>query len=277
MRWKMQEVSNGDQDVTDMAEMQYSIIIPAWNEEARIVSTLREVSAWIRDAGLSTSQCEVIVVCDGCSDGTEAVALHRAEEMACLKVISYPQNRGKGYAVRTGVMASEGRLVLFMDADGSTPVGELNKLACHLEKECADIVMGSRRVAGSCVFPRQPLQRRLLGYVFSGFTGAVLRVPYLDTQCGFKLMRGTVARRLFEEMECDGFAFDLELLVRALGHGFRVREYGVTWHDVSESKVSPLRDGLRMVLAVLRLRFRFRELTAWVRPEQLVPTTAGKG
>jgi dolichyl-phosphate beta-glucosyltransferase len=243
---------NGDMSV------HYSIIIPAYNEAGRIAETLSDVGAWARRTRASGLDCEVIVVCDGCTDDTESVVRRRHAE-PWLRVVSYPDNRGKGYAVRRGVRESLGNVVAFMDADGATPIHELPRLAALIGGGKAvlgepDLVIGSRRAPGALVFPRQPLSRRLLGQAFSLFNRIVLRTPFMDTQCGFKVFRGELARDLFAELRCDRFGFDVELLTLACQRGCRIREIGVSWHDVPGSKVQPWRDGVEMVRTAWRLR-----------------------
>ena len=232
-----------------------SIIIPAFNEEERLGATLEKTASYLRRGSGSDESCEVIVVCDGCADGTEDIARGFADKLP-LRLISYAQNRGKGYAVRRGVAASSGRLVAFMDADGATPVEEIGPLSAPILGGEADIVIGSRRVPGASVAVRQPPLRRVLGRSFSCLSQALLGLRVQDTQCGFKVFDGTVARDLFRRLSCDGFAFDLEVLAEAGERGLRVVEKGVHWNEVPGSTVHPFRDGLRMARALLRIRGR---------------------
>lgn len=251
-----------------------SIIIPAYNEARRIGATLASLEAYCQRAARRGVQSEVIVVCDGCQDDTRQVAETAASRFP-LRVIAYDVNRGKGYAVRRGVAASRGELVLFMDADGSTPADEIDRLAKPIRQGHTDVVVGSRRVADARVEVAQTLRRRMLGRVFAWHTRVLLGLPVRDTQCGFKVFGGAIARELFGRMRCDGFAFDLELLVLARERGIRVWECGVAWREVAGSTVHPLRDGLKMLTAAWQLRFRHglhprRADGAWV-PRRLVP------
>lgn len=229
-----------------------SIIIPAFNEAGRLGATLEKTTSYLARESGADSASEVIVVCDGCDDNTEAIARSFEGRLPIL-VISYARNRGKGYAVRKGIGASTGRVVAFMDADGATPVDELGRLAAPVLGGEAEVVVGSRRAAGAAVEVRQSRLRQALGRLFSWVTQAVLGLRIKDTQCGFKVFDGDLARDLFRRMACDGFAFDLEILAEARERGLRVVERGVEWHEVPGSKVRPLRDGLRMLRALWRI------------------------
>lgn len=235
-----------------------SIIIPAFNEAKRIGPTLDAVAAYLAPRKAGTDDTEVIVVCDGCRDDTEAVARAHTERLP-LRILAYRKNRGKGYAVRRGVALSTGRIVAFMDADGATPVCELDRLSVPILSGKADIVVGSRRVPDAAVATRQTLLRRTLGGLFAWHARAVLGLRIRDTQCGFKVFDGAVARRLFGRLTRNGFAFDLELLAEARECCFRVVERGVSWHEVAGSTVHPVRDGMRMVRAVWGIRARIRK------------------
>ena len=237
--------------------MNVSIVIPAYNEALRIGATLETVAAHAAAGSFYASSYEVFVVCDGCRDATEQVARRFADRLP-LRVVSYPVNRGKGYAVRQGVALSTGRVVAFMDADGATPVRELEGLAQPILRNQAPIVIGSRRAKGARLTVPQPLHRRVLGRAFALHTRLVLKMPVQDTQCGFKAFRGDVARDLFAALQCDGFAFDLELLAQAQARGLRVLELGVEWQERPGSTVHPLRDGLRMLRAAWQIRNRMR-------------------
>ena len=232
-----------------------SIVIPAYNERHRIGATLESVAAYGAGRKAGSADFEVIVVCDGCRDGTEKAVQAFAGRLP-LRVVSYACNRGKGYAVRRGMAVSAGRVVAFMDADGATPIHELDRLADPILGGLADIVVGSRRAAGAAVEGSQPVFRRLLGRAFAWHTQAALGLRLRDTQCGFKVFDGDIARELFKGLSCDGFAFDLELLAEARECGLRVVEQGVEWRDVPGSTVRPLRDGVRMLRAAWQIRGR---------------------
>lgn len=242
------------------AQPELSIIIPAYNESGRILPTLEQAKEYLASADEWNGRVEVLVVCDGCSDDTEQV-VRAWDKLPNLRVIAYRKNQGKGYAVRTGVLASQGRVVVFTDADGATPFREISLLAPLLTDDC-EVVIGSRRVPGARVTGTQPWRRRMLGRFFSWATRGVLGLPFVDTQCGFKLFRGEIARSLFESVGCPGFGFDLEVLVLARERGLHIVEAGVEWHDQAESRVSPLRDGLRMLRTLWSLRRQSRRRVA---------------
>lgn len=229
--------------------MDLSVVIPAYNEALRLGPSLRQVTAYLQQRGESY---EVLVVDDGSSDATAEVAESFAAEG--VRVLRQEVNRGKGAVVKVGVLASRGREVLLVDADLSTPIEELAKLRPHLAE--APLVLGSRSVQGSEVAQRQPFYREMMGRTFN----LIIRILGIhglhDTQCGFKLLAGDVARRLFAEMTIERFAYDVELVWLARRHGYRVVEVGVRWTDHPSSKVDPVSDSLRMLWDVLALRWR---------------------
>jgi dolichyl-phosphate beta-glucosyltransferase len=228
-----------------------SIIIPAFNEERRIGSTLASIERYFDRQPQESA--EVIVVCDGCKDRTEETVKTFSQRLP-LRLVSYKRNRGKGYAVRRGVAVSTGRMLAFMDADGATPVSEFERLSRPILLGRADIVVGSRRARGAKVSQQQSVFRQILGRGFAWHAQLVLGLQIRDTQCGFKVFDGDLARDLFRNLTCNGFAFDLEILARARQRGLRVLERGVEWHEMPGSSVHPIRDGALMLSAVWRIR-----------------------
>ncbi|WP_211230003.1 dolichyl-phosphate beta-glucosyltransferase [Desulfovirgula thermocuniculi] len=222
----------------------HSVVVPAYNEETRLPGTLEAIRAH-----LSGREYEVVVVDDGSSDRTAEVA----GEFGC-RVVRHPRNLGKGTAVRTGVLASRGDLILVTDADLAAPVTELPKLEAALERG-ADIAIGSREAPGARVRRASP-GRKLAGRLFNLLVRLLTGLPYRDTQCGFKLFRGEAARALFSRAACDGYCFEVEVLLLAREMGLRVEEVGVEWHDRPGSKVRLLRDGWRMFRELLELKRR---------------------
>jgi len=237
--------------------IQHSIVIPAYNEAGRIASTLEDISSYLDTPAGQRAEWEVIVVCDGCRDATAHVAGTFKDRLP-LRLLSYRNNRGKGYAVRRGVAASVGGVVAFMDADGATPVRDLARLEKPILDDQADIVIGSRQAEHANVVVGQSVCRRILGRAFSWHTRLALGLDLRDTQCGFKVFRGDIARTLFATLRLDGFAFDLELLAEARELGLRVLERGVEWRERPGSTVHPLRDGIRMLRAAWEIRSRLR-------------------
>lgn len=231
-----------------------TIVVPAYNEATRIGATLARLTRW---ADGRNPRPEILVVDDGSRDATpEVVGLHAA---AGVRLIRLPENRGKGAALRAGALASTGAKVLLTDADLSTPIEEIARLEARLAD--ADVVLGSRDLPDSRVTRHQAWPRELGGKLFN----LVIRLfgvrGIRDTQCGFKLLRGEVARRLFAETTVDRFAYDVELVWLALERGYRVAEVGVEWRNDPASSVRFFRDGLRMLVDVARFRRRHRRRT----------------
>jgi dolichyl-phosphate beta-glucosyltransferase len=235
------------------APPELSVVIPAYNEGERLGSSLRRILDHLRQRHLDH---ELLVVDDGSRDATANAAGTFAGEG--VRVLRLPENRGKGAALREGVLASRGRRVLLTDADLSTPIEELAKLESHLAE--APVVLGSRAVPGARILRRQPLYRELMGKTFNKLIRLAGVRGLADTQCGFKLLDGEVARVLFERLITPGFACDVELvwLARRLGH--RVVEVGITWIDSPATRVRPLADPPRMLLEILRFRWHHRGL-----------------
>lgn len=226
-----------------------SVVIPAYNEAERLGSTLERTVEYLSRRGVSY---EVLVVDDGSRDRTIEVA--EAFAGNGVRVIRHESNRGKGAAIKTGVLASRGAEVLLSDADASTPIEELEKLQRRLAE--APVVLGSRSVAGSDIRQHQPFYRELMGKTFN----RIIRVAGVrglnDTQCGFKLLDGVVAREIGAELTIDGFAYDVELVWLARRRGYKVVEVGVVWVDSPDSRVDPIRSSLSMLRDLVRMRIR---------------------
>ncbi len=231
-----------------------SVIVPAYNEEKRIGDTLTALLAYLQAQPYSF---EIIVVDDGSRDQTGRVVEAKIRGLPQARLITYQPNRGKGYAVRQGMLASQGEVVLFTDADLSTPVNEIGVALDFLRRDF-QVVIGSRAVAGSEIVRYQPPYRRLGAKLFNslrdGIVGAEIS-RFKDTQCGFKAFDGPAARRLFGLLRIDGFMFDVETLYVAIKLGYRICEIPVQWTDVPGSKLRLVRDTLRMFkdLAMIRL------------------------
>jgi dolichyl-phosphate beta-glucosyltransferase len=226
-----------------------SVVIPAYNEAERLGSTLERTVEYLSRRGLSY---EVLVVDDGSRDRTVQVAEAFADRG--VRVIRHEQNRGKGAAIKTGVLASRGAEVLLSDADASTPIEELEKLQRRLPE--APVVLGSRAVAGADIRQHQPFYRELMGKTFNRIIRLVGVHGLYDTQCGFKLLKGEVAREIGAELTIDGFAYDVELVFLARRLGYKVVEVGVVWIDSPDSRVDPVRSSLAMLRDVFRMRIR---------------------
>ena len=243
-----------------MKKYSVSIIIPAYNEEKRIKSTLESMRKYIDDSGNRWQSVEILVVADGCTDGTEKLAEKvKHDFLPELKLVAYPDNMGKGFAVRSGVEASAGDIVLFADADGATPIYELDRLSVPIIDGGAEMVIASRRTDDANIVKKQPPHRKFLGNCFSLAVRTILGIPFLDTQCGFKVFKGDAARDIFKESECSGFAIDIELIYIAMKKGYRITEMGISWTDGEDSKVSPLKDGIKMLLFTIKLALTKRK------------------
>jgi dolichyl-phosphate beta-glucosyltransferase len=231
-----------------------SIVIPAYNEEARVGNTLDAMVAWL-DA--QHEDYEIIVADDGSKDRTIAVVEERIAKHPRVRVLPLKPNRGKGAAVRAGVLAAKGDEVLFSDADLATPIEELDNLRAAMKRDGADLAIASRALPDSHIQTRQHPMRELMGRTFNVILRSAVMGGIKDTQCGFKLFKGDVGRTLFSEATVDGFAFDVEILLLAKGR-YKVTEVPVVWRHVEQSKVSPGRDAMRMLWDVVKMSARRR-------------------
>ena len=214
-------------------EPDLSIVVPAFNEEDRLEPTLRSYLGYCRATARSV---ELIVVDDGSVDGTSHLVEQLAGEFPELRLIRLAENRGKGFAVRSGVVNARGRNVLFADADGATPINEIERLEAALHDR-NDVAIGSRAMAARDVRVNAKLYRRIIGRVFHWMVETLTVRGVRDTQCGFKLFRGPVAHDLFSRMRMRGFSFDVELLMMAQRRGYRIAEVPVNWTHQPGSKV----------------------------------------
>jgi dolichyl-phosphate beta-glucosyltransferase len=228
------------------------VIIPAYNEALRLPAYLAEVVAYFEGRGGSY---EVLVVDDGSSDGTAAHVLETQAAHPAVALHRLATNHGKGFAVRAGMLAAQGELRLMADADGATPIAELERLEAAIHGG-ADVAVGSRALRDPSVTRQVRLHRKLSGEVFNLLVRRLGLPDVADTQCGFKLFRAPAARALFGALETVGFGFDVELLLLARRGGYRVAEVAVNWADRPGSKVTVFRDGPRMIQQILAARRR---------------------
>jgi glycosyltransferase involved in cell wall biosynthesis len=229
----------------------HSIILPAYNESARIAATLDKILAHASQCGWNV---EVIVVNDGSTDDTAAIVSEYARKHPVLRLLDNPGNRGKGYSVRNGMLHAKGDILLFSDADLSSPIEEADKLFAAIAKG-ADIAIGSRWVDRRLQIRKQPLYRRLFGRIFNLALRIVLSLQFKDTQCGFKAFTRCSAQAIFPLQKIERWGFDPELLYLAKNLGFVVHEVPVAWSHREGTRLHPLRDGIRMFGELLRVRW----------------------
>jgi dolichyl-phosphate beta-glucosyltransferase len=228
-----------------------SIVIPAYNESARIGKALDEVLRCVRE---SDWRAEILVVNDGSTDSTAAVVQAFAQLNPEVRLLSNPENRGKGFSVRQGVLHAVGDTVMFTDADLSAPMEEAERLFEAL-RQGADIAIGSRWLDRKRQTLQQPLYRQLFGRCFNAITRVVMGLPFADTQCGFKAFRRPVAQTIFQLQRIERWGFDPELLFIALKRGYRIQEVPVTWGHDERSRLSYLKDGLKMLEEIAYIRW----------------------
>ena len=228
-----------------------SIIIPAFNEESRLPGTIEALKRY--SGAHSFSFIEIVVVDDGSRDGTAALVERAAAAWPVLRLLKNPGNRGKGYSVRHGMLDAKGDWVLFSDADLSTPIEEVEKLLAAVERERADAAIGSRALDRSLVTVHQSAMREFSGRFFNLVMRLVARLPFRDTQCGFKLFRREAAQQVFSRVRIDGFGFDVEALFIARKRGIKSLEVPVRWANVEGTKVS-LANGLNAFADLVRIR-----------------------
>jgi dolichyl-phosphate beta-glucosyltransferase len=227
-----------------------SVVIPAYNEESRIPPTLEKLHRYLKDR---YGDFEIIVVDDGSSDNTPSAVENLGQKLDGIRLVRYAENRGKGYAVRTGVLASRGTLVLMCDADLSTPIEEIEKLKRFIRDGFA-VAIGSRGLKESDILERQPWYRENMGKMFNLFVRILVTGGIHDTQCGFKLFRGDIARELFSKSLIDGFSFDVESLFLAKESGYTIKEVPVRWINSPTSRVRIMSDPVKMFLELFQIK-----------------------
>ena len=241
-----------DQALTsDQHRPRYSIIIPAYNESARVGATLERVLAYVAEQGWDA---EVIAVDDGSRDNTSEIIRSYAQKNPRLRLLQNPGNRGKGYSVRNGMLHALGEILLFSDADLSSPIEEAEKLLAAIA-DGADVAIGSRWLRSDLQTERQPLYRQLFGRVFNLMLRLTLGLKFKDTQCGFKAFTRRAAGIIFPLQQIERWGFDPELLYLAEKFGLKAVEVPVAWAHCEGTRISPLRDGSRMFGEMLKIRW----------------------
>ena len=234
-----------------MELLTYSIVIPAYNEKQRIESTLEKVVAHIATMAWTA---EVIVVNDGSRDSTPEIVREWAHRNPIIRLVENPGNRGKGYSVRHGMMEASGDVVLFTDADLSSPIYEANKLIEAI-KQGADIAIGSRWLRAELQTERQPLYRQLFGRIFNLLLRIILGLRFKDTQCGLKAFTQRASQAIFPRQRIERWGFDPETLFLANKTGMVTVEVPVEWAHDDRSKINPVQDGIKMFLELIRVRW----------------------
>jgi glycosyltransferase involved in cell wall biosynthesis len=229
----------------------YSIVIPAFNESGRILGALQSVLDCVRKRGW---QAEVLVVNDGSNDNTAQVVQGFAANAPEVRLIENPGNRGKGYSVRNGLLQARGDVVMFTDADMSAPIEEAELLFAAIEKG-ADVAIGSRWLERGRQTHRQPLYRQFFGRCFNAVTRTVMGLHFADTQCGFKAFTRAAAQTIFQLQTIERWGFDPEILFIALKRGYKVVEVPVSWAHDERTRMSYLKDGIKMLQEIVIIRW----------------------
>jgi glycosyltransferase involved in cell wall biosynthesis len=230
---------------------QYSIVIPAYNESARIGGALEEV---LRTLDEKRWNAEVLVVNDGSSDNTAAIVESFAAKDGRVRLLENGVNRGKGYSVRNGLLHASGNILMFTDADLSSPMVEAERLFDAI-RDGADVAIGSRWLQTSRQTIHQPLYRQFFGRCFNVVTRMIMRLPFADTQCGFKAFKRSAAQTIFQLQRIERCGFDPEILFIALKRGYNIKEVPVTWGHDERSRISYLRDGIKMLEELIYVRW----------------------
>lgn len=228
-----------------------SIVIPGYNEGARIGHALREVLRCVHERGW---HAEILVINDGSTDRTASIVEEFAQVHPEVRLLKNDRNRGKGFSVRQGVLHAVGEIVMFTDADLSAPMEEAERLFTALDQG-ADIAIGSRWLERKRQTLKQPLYRRFFGRCFNAITRLVMGLRFADTQCGFKAFRRPVAQTIFQLQRIERWGFDPELLFIALKRGYKIQEVPVTWGHDERSRLSYLKDGIKMLEEIAYIRW----------------------
>jgi dolichyl-phosphate beta-glucosyltransferase len=229
----------------------YSIILPAYNEAVRIGATLDLIFEFMSQQNWNA---EVIVVNDGSTDSTADIVRGYSKKHPAFRLLDNPGNRGKGYSVRNGMLRASGDILLFSDADLSSPIEEADKLFEAIAGG-ADVAIGSRWLRPELQKQRQPLHRQLFGRMFNLALRIILRLKFRDTQCGFKAFTRRAAHAIFPLQQIERWGFDPELLYLARKFDFTVKEVPVRWSHREGTRIQPLRDGIRMVVEIFKIRW----------------------
>ena len=229
-----------------------SLVIPAYNEASRLPATLKRIREHQRSWNFPN---EVIIVVEPSQDGTLALAEEAAKHNSGLRVFTYHEQRGKGFAVRNGMLRARGDCIFFLDADLSTPLEDLDAGFLRMRKDRSiDVLVGNRQHPETRILERQTVVRETMGKIFNRITQTITGLRIRDTQCGFKGFRQRAAREIFSRQRLDGFSFDVEVLLLARAMGFSTVEMPVHWTNSTASRVRVLRDSAKMLRDLFSVR-----------------------
>lgn len=228
-----------------------SIVIPSYNEENRILSSLNNIQRYMDK---HFPDYEIIVVDDGSTDNTIGVVTESMKKNPKLRLIRNKVNKGKGYSVKNGFLNSKGHYLLFSDADLSTPIGEIEKLMDFIDNHY-DVAIGSRGLKESDIKIHQPIHRETMGKIFNLFVRALTIKEFKDTQCGFKLFKRKAALAICKRQQIERFSFDVEMLYIAKKLGYKIKEVPIQWFNSPNSRVNPIKDSMKMFIDLLKIRF----------------------
>ncbi|HHT9144804.1 MAG TPA: dolichyl-phosphate beta-glucosyltransferase [Candidatus Wunengus sp. YC61] len=235
-----------------MKECFLSVIIPAYNEEKRVLPTLRKICAYL---SAKDFPCEIIIVDDGSTDNTLQMIKNFASSNNHLVILTNEQNIGKGYSVRKGMLSARGEYAFFTDADLSTPIEEIDKCLPYLLNGY-DVVIGSRSMPGADIIVHQPWYREKMGKIFNFMVNMVLLKGIIDTQCGFKGFKREAVKTIFSKCKIDGFSFDVEALYLSRKYNFKIKEIPIRWENSTLSKVSPIKHSLQMFKDLIGIKIK---------------------
>jgi len=243
--------------MASLSDIEISLIIPAYNEVRRLPHSIQVMREHFAAPPWPSRMFEVLVIVEESTDGTLEAARETAAGLPNFHIVDNRVQRGKGYAVRCGIERARGAILFYMDADLSVPLEEIEVFLGHFEAHPEDdLLLGSRQHASSRVERRQSLVRQNMGKTFNHILRLLCRLPYRDTQCGFKAFRREAAQAIFARQRIDGFAFDVEILLLAQALGYRIRELPVRWLNSPGSKVKIVRDSLKMLRDAVVIRRR---------------------
>jgi dolichyl-phosphate beta-glucosyltransferase len=250
--------SEGNAATAQVGVPELSIVIPAYNEEARLPRALTRIGEYFSGprAPYSLDRMEILIVDDGSTDWTRRIAEEWSRVMPAVRLVSNGDNRGKGYSVRHGMLEARGRLALFTDADLSSPIEQIERLLVAIEIG-NDVAIGSRALDRSLIFGRQSRMREIAGIIFNGFVRLFTGLRFHDTQCGFKIFVREASRIVFEQQRIERFGFDPEILFLAERHGLRAAEIPVRWAHDPATKVHVVRDSLLMFGDLVYIRWNW--------------------